>query len=302
MSTEPALGVMFRAQYPPERLPDFARGAEGAGLDELWVVEDCFFNGGVGAAAVALAVTDRITVGVGILPAVVRNAAYAAMELATLARIFPGRLHAGLGHGVADWIRQVGAFPASQLGALKETTTAVRDLLHGRTVDTPDGAHVRLDAVALDHPPERAPLVSLGVTGPRSLALSGRVADGTILVETTSPAKATEACGHIARGQAEAGREGKPQRVTVLAFWSQGSETGAALDMVSPIVEHYVRRPVVREELPELAVAGTAADCARAVRAYWEAGVASVVLVPSTDAGVEEVAEGVRALRGELDG
>lgn len=301
MSTEPALGVMFRCQYPPERLPAFARMAEAAGLDELWVVEDCFFNGGVSAAAVALAVTERITVGIGILPAVVRNAAYTAMELATLGRIFPGRLHAGLGHGVADWIRQVGAFPSSQLGALGETTTAVRDLLAGRTVDM-RGAHVQLDEVALDHPPaqERAPLVSLGVTGPKSLALSGRVADGTILVETTSPAKVTESMGHIARGQTEAGLAGGPHRVTVLGFWGQGSETGATLDMVSPIVEHYVRRPVGREELPELAIAGTAADCARAVRAYWETGAASVVLVPATDAGVAEIAEWVRELRAEL--
>lgn len=299
MSTEPALGVMFRCQYPPERLPAFARMAEAAGLDELWVVEDCFFNGGVSAAAVALAVTERITVGIGILPAVVRNAAYAAMELATLERIFPGRLHVGLGHGVADWIRQVGAFPGSQLGALGETTTAVRDLLHGRTV-TVDGAHVRLDEVALDHAPAEAPLVSLGVTGPRSLALSGRVADGTILVETTSPAAVTAAIGHIAAGQAEAGRAGEPHRITLFGFWSQGSETGAALDMVAPIVGNYVRREVPREELAELAIAGTAADCARAVRAYGEVGAASVVLVASTDAGVEEIAEGVRALREEL--
>jgi len=65
-------------------------------------------------------------------------------------------------------------------------------------------------------------------------------------------------------------------------------------------VEHYVRRPVGREELAQLAIAGTAADCARAVRAYWETGAASVVLVPSTDAGVAEIAEGVRALRAEL--
>lgn len=300
MSTEPALGVMFRAQYPPERLPDFARMAEEEGLDELWVVEDCFFNGGISAAAVALAVTDRITVGIGILPAVVRNTAYTAMELATLERIFPGRLHAGFGHGVADWLRQVGAFPTSQLGALGETTSAVRDLLAGRTVIT-RGEHVQLDDVALDHPPERAPLVSLGVTGPKSLALSGRVADGTILVETTSPTKVTEAMGHIACGQAEAGRAGAPHRVTVLGFWSQGSETGAALDMASPIIEHYVGRPVVRDELVELVIAGTPADCASAVSAHWEVGVASVVLVPSTDAGIAEIAEDVRALREELD-
>ena len=69
--TRPSIGLMFFRTYPPETLPDYARMTERSGLDELWVVEDCFFNGGMSAASVALAVTERITVGIGILPAVV---------------------------------------------------------------------------------------------------------------------------------------------------------------------------------------------------------------------------------------
>ena len=114
------IGVRINREQPASRVTALARRAEQEELDEVWIVEDCFFNGGISAAGVALAVTETISVGIGILPAVVRNAAYAAMDLATLARIFPGRLQIGIGHGVADWIRQVGAMPRSKLVALEE--------------------------------------------------------------------------------------------------------------------------------------------------------------------------------------
>jgi alkanesulfonate monooxygenase SsuD/methylene tetrahydromethanopterin reductase-like flavin-dependent oxidoreductase (luciferase family) len=103
------IGVMFRCATPVEELPDFARRAEAAGFDEIWVVEDCFYSGGVAAAATALAATARVRVGVGILPAPVRNAAFTAMEFATLARVHPGRFIGGLGHGMPSWMAQVGA-------------------------------------------------------------------------------------------------------------------------------------------------------------------------------------------------
>jgi alkanesulfonate monooxygenase SsuD/methylene tetrahydromethanopterin reductase-like flavin-dependent oxidoreductase (luciferase family) len=41
------IGVMFGAQWPPETLPAFARQAEAAGFDELWLAEDCFLAGGL---------------------------------------------------------------------------------------------------------------------------------------------------------------------------------------------------------------------------------------------------------------
>jgi 5,10-methylenetetrahydromethanopterin reductase len=77
-------------------------------------------------------------VGLGILPASPRNAAFTAMELAALAEMFPGRVVAGLGHGMADRMRRIGAAPRSPLTALDEHLRAVRDLLVGRTV-TLDG-------------------------------------------------------------------------------------------------------------------------------------------------------------------
>ena len=84
------VGVMVPCRLPPARLVGLARQAEEAGLDEVWVVEDCFFTGRRGAvAASVLAATERITVGIGVLPTVARNPAIAAMELATLAELHP---------------------------------------------------------------------------------------------------------------------------------------------------------------------------------------------------------------------
>jgi 5,10-methylenetetrahydromethanopterin reductase len=49
------------------------------------------------------------------------------------------------------------------------------------------GRHVQLSSVRLDEPPAIVPLVLAGVRGPKSLALSGEHADGTILAEPVTP-------------------------------------------------------------------------------------------------------------------
>ncbi|MGB5951906.1 MAG: LLM class flavin-dependent oxidoreductase [Ornithinimicrobium sp.] len=179
-----SVGVMLPRHVPPSHIAAVARTSEQAGFDEVWVVEDCFYTGGLTTAAIALSATERITVGIGILPAVVRNPAFTAMEAATLAGAFPGRVHLGIGHGVNDWMEQVGARPTSWLASLEHTTTAVRHLLSGHRVSMHND-YVSLDEVQLEFPPAEPPLISLGVRGPKSIALAGRVADGLILAEPT---------------------------------------------------------------------------------------------------------------------
>src|SRR4051812_48411576 len=172
LADERALGVLLPRDLPADRFRAFARRAEALGFDELWVVEDCFFRGGVAQAGVALASTERIRVGIGILPAAVRNAAFTAMEAGTLAELFPGRVDVGIGHGMTGWMRQVGALPSSPLAMLEEHLTAVRSALHGAGVDVA-GRYVTLHDVRLESPPARPPRVLAGVRGPRSLAVAG---------------------------------------------------------------------------------------------------------------------------------
>nr|BFF04590.1 hypothetical protein GCM10020241_62650 [Streptoalloteichus tenebrarius] len=170
--TTSRVAVRIPRELPAARLTGLARQAEEAGLDEVWVVEDCFYAGGVATAATVLAATRTVTVGIGVLPVVARNPAIAAMELAALAALHPGRLVAAFGHGVASWMRQIGAYPSSPLAALEETLVAVRRLLAGERVSMA-GRHVHLDEVELEFPPAMAPPVLAGVRRPKSLAVSG---------------------------------------------------------------------------------------------------------------------------------
>jgi alkanesulfonate monooxygenase SsuD/methylene tetrahydromethanopterin reductase-like flavin-dependent oxidoreductase (luciferase family) len=180
------MGVTFRPQLPPERLRDFVVSAEAAGLTDVWLWEDCFLEGGLTTAAAALAWTSSVRVGLGLMPVPLRNPALAAMEVATLARLFPGRFVPAAGHGVLDWMDQAGAQAASPMALLREWVTAVRALLHGQTV-TVSGRYVRLREVALDWPPDAAAPLLVGARGPKTLALAGEVADGVVLDGGTTP-------------------------------------------------------------------------------------------------------------------
>jgi alkanesulfonate monooxygenase SsuD/methylene tetrahydromethanopterin reductase-like flavin-dependent oxidoreductase (luciferase family) len=51
------------------------RAAEEAGLEELWLWEDCFAESGVAPAAAVLGWTQRLRVGIGLLPVPLRNVA-----------------------------------------------------------------------------------------------------------------------------------------------------------------------------------------------------------------------------------
>lgn len=311
------LGIVFRPEHAPEDLPDFARRAEEAGFDELWVWEDCFYAGGIASATAALANTERIKVGVGIMPAVVRNPVFAAMEIAVLARLFPGRFLPGFGHGVAGWMHQIDAFPRSQLKALEEVTVTVRDILAGQLVNF-DGTQVHLEEVELVHPPEQIPPIALGVRGPKSLALSGRVADGTILAEYAGPAYVAWARDQMAIGKEEAGHD-REQRVTVFVLTCAGATTAAARQEVRPLVARAVYSgkidaqleplgilPQVQELregaefekfaeampdawIEQLAICGTPEDWQLAIEQFVKAGADSVVLVPARGKGLDEL-------------
>jgi len=294
----PWLGVVYPANADPEGLTPFAERAERLGLGQLWVIEDCFRSSGIALAAGALAATRELRVGIGLLPVPLRNPALAAMELATIARLHPGRLTVAFGHGVRSWMRQAGAEPHRRLQALEEYLRAVRSLLAGEKLTTA-GGYVNLHEVELALPPARPPDVLAGTTGPRGIEIGHRVADGILLPEGSGPEFVRWAARHGASG---------PSRCAVYAWLAVDDEEEKANDRLAPAVrgwaafEHYphprkhaglagpaleLGSEQLRELVPRVSIAGTPARSAQMLASLREAGATDVLLMPQGDTPTE---------------
>lgn len=258
------LGTVFLPQLPPERLRSVARAADEAGLDELWLWEDCFWESGIATAAAALGWTERLRVGVGLLPVPLRNVAIAAMEIATLQRLFPDRIAIGVGHGVQDWMGQVGARAESPMTLLREYLAALGGLLRGEKLTT-SGRYVQLDGVELGWPPARPGPLYVGAVGPKTLRLAGELADGTILTGGTTPQKVAEA--RLLAG------EGKT--IVVYLHCATGPDAQERMETE--------RRLWGYEDGRDCYAVGDAYAVAAAVRRWAEAGADTVVLQPTPD-------------------
>lgn len=266
------LGVAFVPTMPPESLRALATVAETAGLDDLWVWEDCFKQSGVASAAAALAWTDRIRVGIGLMPAPLRSTAITAMEIATLARLFPGRLVPAVGHGVQEWMAQSGVGAASPLTLLREHTLALRSLLAGEEVTT-SGRYVRLDRVRLEWPPTAQVPLWVGGVGPRSLALAGELGDGLILANALTPDDVRAAATTAGEAAVAAGRQLGAVHATLLAATGPGAQD--RLDAELPLWG--------AEPGGGIGAAGDARTVADGVLRLTAAGATAVAVQPTAD-------------------
>lgn len=292
------IGLLIATATEPERIADTAHRAEDHGFDEVWVAEESFGYGAFAGAALALAATTRVRVGLGIVSDVSRHPAVTAMEIATLARAFPGRFVPGIGHGPA-W--RLGLEPVSSLAALEESVTSIRRLLRGETVDHV-GRQFTFRSVTLPHRLDPVPPVLTGVMRPRSLALSGRIADGTIMSVLAGPEYLREARRHIAKGAHALptfvlcavhrdGQRALAQLRPVVAYYL--SRIGAANPLAAAYgytsaLTHMLQRgglATLEREMPDSWVTNLAAvgdpDQVRATLAeFVDAGATSLVLVP----------------------
>ena len=261
-----AIGAMLRREIPPEDLVAAARSMESR-VDELWVVEDVPYAGGISQMTRVLGATEGVVVGHGIAPAPFRNPMALAMEWATLARMYPGRVSFGLGHGVQSWMRAIGEAVTSPLTLIEETHAAVVELLAGNEPEL-RGRYRTVEGYRLEFPPAICPRVSLGVTGPRSLRLSGRIAAGTILGEGFGPADIAAAREAIDAGRADAGRH-DAHHLTVFTAFFLGDRSDTP--------------PIPEGAIDGWRAVGSVDDVVVSLRSLVAAGIDSLVLVPLGD-------------------
>jgi alkanesulfonate monooxygenase SsuD/methylene tetrahydromethanopterin reductase-like flavin-dependent oxidoreductase (luciferase family) len=153
------------------------------------------------------------------------------------------------------------------MALLEETITAVSALLRGETV-TLHGRSVHLDGVSLVHPPASPPPILAGVLSPRSLALSGRLAQGTIIPEGFTPAQLPGVLKQIAApGEHE---------LVAFTYLYIGDDAKEAMREVA--VE---QAGFLKVDPDDVAMAtGTAEEAAERVRELWSAGANTVAVRP----------------------
>lgn len=188
----------------------FLREAERLGVDSAWTSEAWGFDAFTPLAYMA-GKTERITLGTSIAQAGTRTPAVIAMTALTLASLSGGRFVLGLGTSGPQVIEGWHGIPfARAVTRLRETVEIVRMAMRGERV-VYEGKVYRLPlpggegrALKTSAPPRVVP-VYLATLGPKSLEMTGELADGWI-ASSFMPEHADVFLEPIRRGAARAGR------------------------------------------------------------------------------------------------
>lgn len=183
----------------PEAFAASARRAESAGVGHAFLpvnplsLWDPYVLMALGAAA-----TTTMTFGTLLETPVLRPPAVAAGSIATVDAIAPGR--AMMVYGIGDTaVRWLGRRPA-RIAELEQATVEARALLAGDDLDVGAARPARLRHA-------RPVPVWVAASGPRSLRMAGRAAEGVFLRVGTHPANISASVEAIRAGAAEVGRD-----------------------------------------------------------------------------------------------
>jgi 5,10-methylenetetrahydromethanopterin reductase len=190
------LGIVAREPAPD--VIELCVEAEELGFGGLWVADSQgIFRDAFAILAVAAARTKRILLSTGVTNPVTRHPAVLAGSFATLAELAPGRVVLTLGRGESA-VFTIGARPATTK-RLAQSVHALRALLAGETVSW-DGGEARITWPACSVP------IYLAASGPRTLRLAGRIADGVLFQVGADPRLVSWALAQVEAGAREAGR------------------------------------------------------------------------------------------------
>jgi 5,10-methylenetetrahydromethanopterin reductase len=178
---------------------------EALGYDSFWLTDSSLHARYCWAyLTLAARQTSRMTIGTAVTNPLTRHPAVTATAAATLAEISAGRAILGIGAGDRPLL-SLGYSPA-RLATLEAAVSAIRELWAGQAVEA-GGAGFALHDAHYRFPPGLDIPVYLSATGPRTLELAGRIADGVILLAGLHPDGISFALEHIDRGAAAAGRD-----------------------------------------------------------------------------------------------
>jgi 5,10-methylenetetrahydromethanopterin reductase len=301
--------------FPTEPLPKMihlAKVTEELGYSHIWVGDSHLIwrEAYVNMAAIALS-TTRVKLGTGVTNPLTRHPSVIASAYATLEEYAPGRTIVGIGLGDSS-VETMGMKPA-KLSYFEKTMAEMRELLDGKEVQLETGK------IHLLHPCKNKVQIYIAASGPKMLELSGRIADGIIVLVGVADDYIAHAQEKIGAGAKAAGR--KLEEIN-LVLWvpCAVSDTASAKDAVKAHVARVVAHPLpyvldpneqkvladIRktydyyhhmdqqanhaEVIPDwlvdkFAIAGTVAECRAQIERIKRTGIGQIAIIPYSPPG-----------------
>lgn len=255
-----------------------ARLAEAAGFDSVWVGDHLACPAPVLDATVCLgaaaAVTEHVRLGFSVMLLGLRQAAWAAKQIATLQHLSAGRLALGVGVG-GEFPQEYAAagVPLTRRGArLDEALARLPELLQG-------GGEHRLE------PPAPMPPLLVGGRSDRALARAARFADAWLPM-WISPQTLSQRSERLAE---LADAHGRPApRLSLLVLAHVGDQARSAREQARAHL--HGQYGIALEQVERWTAVGTAEVVAGFLEPYTRAGVEEILLLPMGAAPLEQIA------------
>lgn len=305
-------GVGLFPTEPLEKMIHLAKVSEEVGYSHIWVGDSHLIwrEAYINMAAMALN-TSKVKLATGVTNPLTRHPSVLASGYATLEEYAPGRMIVGIGLGDSS-VETMGMKP-STLANFEKSLDQMRQILDGKEAQLPTGK------IHLLHPPKTRVPIYIAASGPKMLELSGRVADGIIVLVGVADDYIAHAKEKIAAGAKAAGRNLADINL-VLWVPCAVSETANAKDAVKAhvarVVAHplpYVLDPNEQKILQEIrktydyyhhmdqqanhadvipdwlvdkfAIAGTAAQCKAQIERIKKTAVQQIAIIPYSPPG-----------------
>jgi 5,10-methylenetetrahydromethanopterin reductase len=301
--------------FPTEPLPKMIRLAklsEKLGFSHIWIGDSHLIwrEAYVNMAAAALN-TSKVKIGTGVTNPLTRHPSVVASAYATLEELAPRRFIVGIGLGDSS-VETMGMKPA-RLDFFEKTIQQIRALLAGEEVELETGK------IHLKHPCKKKIPIYIAASGPKMLELSGRIADGIIVLVGVADEYLRQAKEKIEAGAKAAGRKLSDINLVLwvpCAVSDKAPAKDAVKAHVARVVAHplpYVLDPKEQKVLEEIrrtydyyhhmeqeanhaevipdwlvdkfAIAGTVSECRAQVKRIKKSGIQQIAIIPYSASG-----------------
>ena len=259
--------------------------AAEVGVDHLCVGDHVSFFVGAGSdgltTATSLLVAQDLPVYVALYLLPLRHPVPVARQLATLARLAPGRLTLGVGIGGEDphEIEICGVDPKTRGRRMDESLQILRGLAEGTPV-TFDGEFFSLhEALIVPAPSPRVPLI-VGGRSDAAVRRAAKLGDGWLGI-WVSPRRYNGVCDQIADEAIEAGRDISTFEHALNVWCGFASTREAARKPLAAQMQDFYQMPF--EPFERYSPYGTPEQVAEFLSPYIESGCSRLNVIPCAD-------------------